>query len=269
MAEAKVLDLENKEKGKIKLPSQFEEEIRPDLIKRAVLAIQSHKRQVHGASPEAGKRASAKISKRRHNYRGMYGFGISRTPRKILSRRGTRMNWQGAIVPGTVGGRRAHPPNAEKSWWQKINKKERKTAIRSAISATIKKELVEKRGHKITNNYPLIIDSSIENIDKTKSVKDTLKKLGLQDELKRCEIKKVRAGKGKSRNRKYKKRKGPLIIISKECKLSKSAGNIPGIDVCEIKNINTELLAPGTVPGRLTLWSKSAVELLEKEKLFT
>ncbi len=265
--EVKVLDTENKEKGKVKLPAQFEEEIRPDMIKRAVLAIKSHKRQVHGASPEAGLRASAKISKRRHNYRGMYGFGISRTPRKILSRRGTRMNWQGAIVPGTVGGRRAHPPNAEKSWWQKINKKERKTAIRSAISASIKKELVEERGHKVSN-YPLIIDAAFENMDKTKNVKDTLNNLGLQDELKRCEIKKVRAGKGKTRNRKYKKRKGPLIIVSKECKLSRSANNIPGIDICEVKNINAELLAPGTVPGRLTLWSKPAIELMEKEKLF-
>lgn len=268
MVEVTVLDLENKEKGKIKLPPQFEEDLRPDLIKRSVLAIQSHKRQVHGADPEAGKRASAKISKRRHNYRGMYGLGISRVPRKIMSRRGTRMNWQGAIVPGTVGGRRAHPPTSEKIWWQKINRKERKTAIRSAIAATINKELVETRGHKITNNYPLIIDSSIENIEKTKKVKEMLKKLGLETELIRCAQKKVRAGKGKSRGKKYKKKRGPLIIISKECKLLKSAGNIPGVDICEIRNINAEILAPGTVPGRLTIWSKGAIELLEKEKLF-
>ncbi len=266
--EFKILDLENNEKGKIKLPKQFEEDTRPDLIKRSVLAIMSHKRQPYGASPEAGKRASAKISRRRHNYRGSYGFGISRVPRKILSRRGTRMNWQGAFAPGTVGGRRSHPPKAEKIWWQKINKKERKKAVRSAIAATVSKELVEKRGHKITNNYPLIIDSSIENIDKTKKVKDILIKLGLKEELGRCEKKKIRAGKGTLRGRKYKKKKGPLIVVSKDCILIKSAGNIPGIDICAVKNINAELLAPGAVLGRLTLWSKGAVELLEKEKLF-
>lgn len=268
MAEAKVLDLENKENGKIKLPKQFEEDLRSDLIKRAVLAIMSHDRQAYGANPRAGKRASADVSKRRHNYRGMYGLGISRVPRKIFSRRGTRMNWQGAVVPGTVGGRRAHPPKADKIWWQKLNKKERKTAIRSAISATISKELVEKRGHKVKDNYPLIMDSTIENVDKTKKVKELLIKLGLKDELQRCEKKTIRAGKGKARGRKYKKKKGPLIIVSKECKLLKSAGNIPGIDVCEVKNINTKILAPGALPGRLTLWSKSAIELLEKEKLF-
>lgn len=268
MVEVKILDLENNEKGKIKLPKQFEGDIRPDLIKRAVLAIMSHKRQRYGASPEAGKRASAKISRRRHNYRGAYGFGISRVPRKIMSRRGTRMNWQGAFAPGTVGGRRAHPPKAEKIWWQKINKKERKQAIISAISATVNKELVEKRGHKIIDNYPLIIDSSIEDIDKTKKVKEILMRLGLKEELGRCEKKKIRAGKGKARGRKYKKKKGPLIVVSKDCKLIKSAGNIPGIDICAIKSINAELLAPGATPGRLTLWSNAAIAILEKEKLF-
>lgn len=269
MVELRILDLENNEKGKIKLPKQFEEDVRADLIKRAVLAIMSHKRQPYGASPEAGKRASVKISKRRRNYRGCYGYGISRIPRKILSRRGTRMNWQGAFAPGTVGGRRAHPPKAEKIWWQKINKKERKKAIRSAISATINKELVEKRGHKIMDNYPFIVDSAIEDIDKTKRIREVLIKLGLKDELERCEKKKIRAGRGKLRGRKYKKKKGPLIVVSKECKLIKSASNIPGIDICTIKNINANLLAPGAIPGRLILWSEGAIESLEKEKLFT
>lgn len=268
MKEIKVLDLENKEKGKIKLPNQFEEEIRPDLIKRAVLAVRSHKRQGYGASPEAGKRASAIVSRRRHNYRGAYGLGVSRVPRKIMSRRGMRMNWQGAFAPGTTGGRRAHPPKAEKVWWQKINKKERKKAIRSAIAATINKELIIKRGHKIEGDYPLIIDSSIEGIDKTKKAKEVLIKLGLRKELERCKKKKIRAGKGKIRGRKYRKKKGPLIVVSKECKLIKSAGNIPGIDIYEVKNINAEILAPGAVPGRLTLWSKGAIELMDKEKLF-
>jgi len=269
MTELKILDLENNEKGKIKMPNQFDEVIRPDLIKRVVLAIMSHNRQEYGASPRAGKRASADISKRRHNYRGMYGFGISRVPRKIFSRRGTRMNWQGAIVPGTVGGRRAHPPKAEKIFWKKVNKKERKKAIRSAIAATINKEIVKNRGHKVIDSYPFVVDSSIENIDKAKKVKDILVKLGLQEELKRSEDKKIRAGKGKSRGRKYRKKKGVLIVVSKDCKLVKSSGNIPGMDICKVKDINAELLAPGAVPGRLTLWSKGAIEIMEKEKLFS
>ena len=266
MVELKILDLENKEKGKIKLPKQFEEELRVDLIKRAVLAIMSHKRQQYGAFPEAGKRSSGRISKRRHNYRGSYGLGISRVPRKIFSRSGTRMNWAGAIVPGTVGGRRAHPPKSDKIFWQKINRKERLMAIRSAIAATINTDLVKKRGHKVSDNYPFIVDQSIENLDKTKNVKDILGKLGLKNEIERTHERKIRAG--KSRVSRYKTKKGVLIVVSKDCKLIKSAANITGVEVCDVKNINTDLLAPGAVPGRLTLWSKGAIELLGKEKLF-
>ncbi len=267
--ELPILSIEKKEKGKLKLPEQFQEEVREDIIKRAVLAIQSHRRNPYGASPEAGKRASVRISKRRRDYRGCYGYGISRVPRKILARRGRRMIWQAAFAPGTVKGRRAHPPKSEKIWWQKINKKERKKAIRSAISATINKELVERRGHKLPEDYPFIVDGKIEELDKTRKVKEALLNLGLKEELNRVNKRKVRAGKGKSRGRKYRKKKGPLIVVSKECKLLNSASNIPGIDVCEVRNVNAELLAPGCIPGRLTLWTKPAVEILEKERLFT
>ena len=48
----------------------------------------------------------------------------------------------------------------------------------------------------------------------------------------------------------------------------KAADNIPGIDVVKVNDINVELLAPGKVPGRLTLWTAGAIEALEKEKLF-
>ena len=120
----KIIDLKGKETGKKDLPKQFKEDIRPDLIKRAFLAIQSHKRQAYGSAPEAGKRASAKLSRRRHKYKGAYGHGISRVPRKILNRSGTRFSWVGAVAPHMVGGRRAHPPKADKIIEQKINKKE-------------------------------------------------------------------------------------------------------------------------------------------------
>ena len=265
--ELKILDLEGKEEGKIKLPDQFNEEVRPDLIKRAVLAVQSHNRHPYGAAPMAGKRSSAVLSRRRRDYRGSYGIGISRVPRKIMSRRGTRMNWVGAFAPGMVGGRRAHPPKAGRIWWQKINKKERRKAIRSAISATVIKEIVEEI-RKVPNNYPFIIDSRIEDLEKTKIVKEMLEKLGFKEELERASKKTIRAGKGKSRGRKYRKKKSLLIVVSKECKLMKGAQNLTGIDVVEVKNINAELLAPGCIAGRPTLWTNSAVEIMEKEKLF-
>ena len=263
-----ILDSAKNKTGEIELPSQFKEEFRPDLIYRSVLAIQSHKRQTYAASPKAGKRASAKLSRRRRDYRGSYGIGISRVPRKIMSRRGSRMNWVGAFAPGTVGGRKAHPPKSEKIWWKKINDKERKKAIRSAIAATILKDIVTQRGHLIPSNYPFVLDDKFESMSKTKEVIESFKKLGLENELARVEGKKVRAGKGKSRGRKYKKKKGPLIVVSKINKLSNALSNIPGIDVVEVKSLNTELLAPGTKAGRLTLWTNAAINILEKENLF-
>lgn len=263
-----ILDLTKNKVGEVNLPSQFEEEFRPDLIQRAVLAIHSHKRQLYAASSGAGKRSSAKLSRRRRDYRGAYGYGISRVPRKIMTRRGARMNWVGAFAPGTVGGRRAHPPKSQKIWWKKINERERLKAIRSAIAATILKEIVIERGHLAPDNYPFILDDKFELIDKTKIVLDTFKKLGLQDEFERVEGRKVRAGRGKARGRKYKKKKGPLIVVSQKNKLSKAVANLPGIDVVEVKNLNTELLAPGGKPGRLTLWTNAAINILEKDGLF-
>ena len=263
-----ILDTSKNKVGEINLPTQFNEEVRIDLVKRAVLALQSNKRQSYGAMKEAGKRASAKLSKRRRNYRGMYGFGISRTPRKILSRRGTRMYWVGAFAPNTVGGRRAHPPKAEKILAKNINKKERKKAIRIGISATIINDLVKKRGHIIPENYPFVLDKKFEDLNKTKDVVDALKAFGLKKELDRTKERKIRAGKGKTRGRRYRTKKGPLIVVSKEASIKKAANNIPGIDIVNVKDLNAELLAPGEIPGRLTLWTASAVEVLEKEKLF-
>jgi large subunit ribosomal protein L4e len=264
-----VLSLTKTSMGKRDLPSQFNEPVRPDLIKRAVEAIQSHKRQKYGTDPEAGMKASAELSRRRRKYRGSYGHGISRVPRKILSRRGTRFNWVGAVAPGTVGGRKAHPPKTYKEWVRKINKKERRKAIRSALAATMLPELVKARGHVVPDDYPFIIESKAESLSRTKEVVDALEKLGFKGELERTSERKVRAGKGKLRGRKYRVKKGPLLVVSGDCPLLRSAENILGIDVVDIKNVNAELLAPGADAGRLTIFTEKAIEVLDKKALFT
>ena len=48
----------------------------------------------------------------------------------------------------------------------------------------------------------------------------------------------------------------------------KAAANIPGVDVVLVKNLNAEMLAPGGKAGRLTLFTKSALDVMEKENLF-
>jgi large subunit ribosomal protein L4e len=264
----KVLDTNKAEKGSRELPQVFSEQIRPDLIKRAVEALQANARQPYGAAPLAGKKASAKLSRRRRDYKGSYGHGISRSPRKILSRNGTRFNWAGAFAPNTVGGRPAHPPKAATILAKKINTKENRKAIRSAIAATLSKELVKTRGHIAPAEYPFIITNEFESLSKTGQAYDALAKLGLEGEMKRAEEKTIRTGRAKLRGRHYRRRKGVLFVVGNECPLIKAAANIPGVDAVTVNQLNAELLAPGAVPGRLTLFTEHAIEMLGKEGRF-
>ncbi len=263
-----VVDLQKKKTGEKDLPSQFTEEFRPGLIRRAVLALQSKARQAYGAHPDAGQRHSSELSKRRRKYRGSYGFGISRVNRKIHSRRGTRFFWVGATSPQTRGGRRAHAPKAEKSFVQNINKKENKKAIRSAIGATVDATVVGSRGHKVPAEYPFVVAAALEGVGKATDVQAALVALGFSEELQRTLVKKVRAGIGKLRGRKYRRKKGVLIVVSENCPLVKAGSNIPGVDVVPVSALNAEVLAPGAMAGRVTLWTEKAVDVLGEKKLF-
>ncbi|MGH8744200.1 MAG: 50S ribosomal protein L4 [Burkholderiales bacterium] len=266
--EVAVKTLANTEEGKKKLPAQFAEPVRADLIKRAVEAIWSHERQPYSTDPRAGKKAAARLSRRRRKYKTSYGHGISRVPRKILSRNGPQMMWVGAFAPGTVKGRRAHPPAEDKVWEQKINDKERRKAIRSALAATVSKQLVAAHGHALPQAFPFIVSNAFEALDKTSAVGDALAKLGLEQELARASRKKIRSGRGKSRGRKYRTAAGPLIVVGGDCKLLKAAKNLPGIVVAQVNRLNASVLAPGAVPGRLTLFTVNAIDKMAKEKLF-
>ncbi|MGB8780824.1 MAG: 50S ribosomal protein L4, partial [Candidatus Bathyarchaeia archaeon] len=57
---------------------------------------------------------------------------------------------------------------------------------------------------------------------------------------------------------------GPLIVVAENKGIMEAAGNIPGVDVVAVRNLNPEILAPGTHPGRFTIWTSSAVEELAK-----
>ena len=262
------LGLDKKAKGSVVLPQQFSEELRPEIIKRAVEAIQKNRRQVYAAKLGAGQRQSGKLSRRRRDYKTSYGHGISRVPRKSLTKRGTRFYWVGAVAPGMVKGRRAHPPKATRVIDQKVNKKENRKAIRSAMSATVVKDLVARRGHLVPQDYPFAVDGAIESVEKTNEIFDVLTTLGFAQELERGAEKKVRAGRGKMRGRKYKRKTSVLIVVSDNCKLLQSGSNIPGVDVVKVTDLNAELLAPGAMPGRATLWSEKALDRLSKEHLF-
>lgn len=248
---AKIFDLEGKALGKIRLPTVFKTPIRRDVIKRAVVALQSHRFQPQGRNPLAGKRRSVEFIGT--------GHGISRIPR--IKGMGQRAGY----VVGTVGGREAYPPVSEKKIVKRIPKKEMKLALRSAVAATALKETVTSRGH-ITDyvpDFPLVVADVIQKLKKTSEVEEALIKLGVWPDIYRVEeSQKIRAGKGKMRGRKRKHAVGPLLVVAENGGIMKAARNILGMDVVKVNNLNVELLAPGTHPGRLTMWSKSAFEKL-------
>lgn len=254
--------------GEIDLPKQFSEPVRIDLIKKAVLAIQNNKRQAYAPHEKAGMIHAIRISKRRRDYKGSYGKGISRVPKKTMSRRGSQFFWVGANAPGVVGGRRAHPPKLETVWGWKLNTKERRKAICSALSAVVLKEAVVKRGHTVPEKYPFVVSEDFEKINKTKQLIDALNKLGFENELNRAFEPRARAGKGKLRGRRKITKKSLLLTVSDVTEISKAASNLPGIDVINVKKLNAEALAPGGHPGRATLFTTKAIEEL-KVGLFT
>ncbi len=256
---APVYDIKGTSKGEVTLGDAFSRPVRKDVIKRAVLAEQSATRQPYGSDKLAGQRTSAKYMGRRGIRGSMMNREMSRMKRIT---NGGFLRWKARAVVGVVKGRRAHPPKAEKVWEQKINKKERKMALLSAISSTTDKKLVSERGHQIegVKHVPLIIEDKLQELTKNKEVYEALIALGLEKELFRCSQKKTRAGRGKMRGRKEIKRKGPLIIVSEDKGISKAAKNIPGVDIATVKSLKVEMLAPGTYPGRLAVWTKSAAD---------
>jgi large subunit ribosomal protein L4e len=57
---------------------------------------------------------------------------------------------------------------------------------------------------------------------------------------------------------------GPLFVVGEDKGLGKAARNLTGVDVVEAKNLNVRVLAPGTDAGRLTVWSESALKVLDQ-----
>jgi large subunit ribosomal protein L4e len=147
---------------------------------------------------------------------------------------------------------------------ERINKKERLLAIRSAIAATMQPTVVTARGHVFkVEQLPIIVADELQGLQTTPDVKTAFQSLGVWGDVLRVkEGRKVRGGAARRRNRKYRMPVGPLVVIAADNGIRKSARNIPGVAVTHVSKLNAEALAPGTFPGRLTLWTKSAIQQL-------
>ena len=242
--QATIRDLDGSEADTLELPAVFETTFRPDLIKRAVLTAQANRKQAYGADEFAGLRTPAESMGS--------GRGMAHVPQE---------NGRARRVPQAVGGRKAHPPKAEKDQGQKVNDKERKFAVRSAIAATTDADAVAERGHAFDDDLdlPLVVSDEFEELNKTKEAVEAFEALGIHTDVERAdEGRHIRAGQGKVRGRKYKQPKSVLVVTSEEP--SRAARNLAGVDVVTADEVNAEDLAPGTHAGRLTVWTESAVE---------
>jgi len=192
------------------------------------------------------------------------GRDLARVPR-VKGDRFPRAS-QGAFAPMTVKGRLTHAPTPERRLAKRINTKERLLALWSAIAATSSIDLVASRGHKVKKvvNIPLVVSDEFQKLKTTAEAKNALEGLGLWDDVTRARKGvKIRAGKGRARGRRLKRPRGPLLVVLKDEGIRKAARNLSGIDIVEASSLNVEDLAPGTHPGRLTAWTKSALELME------
>lgn len=238
----KVINIDGKGTREISLPLCFEEKIRKDLIHKVFWAMQKRQKQPYGAYILAGKEVSAsgKQSHARRKWKTLYGKGISRVPRKTLSHRGEQFYWIGAFIPGTVGGREAHPPKVLKAKI-KLNKKENRKAINSALAASASVEILRKKYPNIQLNteLPIVLDSKIleENAKKIKTLLENV----LAIELKKAK---------------------PLLVLGKEENANKLKNY--GIQLTNVSQLNILQLAPGGTPGRIVLWTTKAIEQLGK-----
>ena len=245
--EVNIIDLSGNTAKKI-TSSIFDEEYRPDLIKKAVLAAQANRQQPYGPHMYAGLRTSAE------------GWGPGRGVSRVAR---LKNGSKAARIPQAVKGREAHPPKPETDRTEKINDKERNKAIRSALAATGNQKMVKERGHQFEAQLPLIVVDELSALSKTKDVKSFMEAVHVWDDILRAKEKTIRAGKGKLRGRKYKRSKSILIVTTEDKGLFKAARNLPGVDIITPEKLNAELLAPGTSAGRLTIYTESAIAKLE------
>jgi len=255
---AQILDINGKKVKEI-TTELFEEPIREDIIFKVIEAERVWQPYSNYYWAGMDRSASGKVRHKRHSWKTTYGKGMSRIPRKTMWRRGTQFSWVGAIIPSVKGGRRAHPPK-NKLNLNKINKKELRKALLSALTYTSSsEELIKKyaslKDKKIDIELPIILEDKIIFL-KTKEILKSLD--NILGELRNIAIQKrsIRAGRGKSRGRKYKKNSGLLFVVGKNEKKK-----IKGIEVIKANELKVTDLASGG--ARLTMFTENAIKDLE------
>lgn len=249
---AQTFSLTGTKQDEVDLPAVFLTQFREDLIHRAYVNLDSHHYQRQGRHLTAGMDVVAMSND------PPTGHGQARVAR---IRGGGPRRGQAAGVAMVRGGRQAHPPLSERIIYKKLNKKENKLALCSAIAATASKDTVASRGHIVDKipSFPVIVSDDIEKISKAKDIAKVFDALNLSGDIQRLEKRKARSGRAVIRGRKTKTGKSILIVAKDPKSLSMACGSFAGVDVRAAKDLSVLDLAPGSQPIRLTVYTKAAL----------
>ncbi len=249
--EVPVYSVTGEVQGNVRLPDVYRVPVRRDLIHRVFMSEFTAAIQPKGRDPMAGMRTTA-VSLGIHH-------GLARVPRVKGSTRAR-------LAPFVRGGRLAHPPRVDEKVKEEVNKLERLMGTMSALAATAYVDLVKARGHVFeASAVPIVVDSAIlQSVKRTREARELLKKLGVYSDIERAaEGTKIRAGKGKMRGRRYVEPKSILFIIEDYTSpFAMAVKGLPGVDIVEPQLVSALELAPGGVPGRLTVVTTKSLELL-------
>merc|ERR1712024_111308 len=240
----------------VKLPAVFRAPVRPDIVNFVHFEMLKNTRQAYAVSEKAGHQTSAES----------WGTGraVARIPR--VRGGGTHRSGQAAFGNMCRGGRMFAPLKTWRRWHKRCNINQRRYAMTSAIAATGVPALVMAKGHQVDNvpEIPLVVSNAAQEYKKTKQAVDLLKQLGAWDDVKRVyATRRMRAGRGKSRDRKHVQKLGPAIIYAQDNGIVRAFRNIPGVEVCDVNSLNVLRLAPGGLCGRFLIFTEDAFKALD------
>jgi large subunit ribosomal protein L4e len=261
MGKVNILDSSGSKKKEL-TTSVFDSGIREDIIQKIVEIERLEEKQPYAPFLWAGMNisASGNVKHNRHVWKTDRGKGMSRFPKKRMSDKGERFVWVGAVVPGTKGGRRAHPPKVIKSE-KKINKKERLFGLKSALAMIASPLWVNKKYSSLSEKnvnlkLPFVVEDNFTSM-KTKDFFNSIQKV-LGEEAYSIAIKEktTRPGIGKMRGRRYKSNAGMVLVVGNNQNFK-----VSGIDLVKANQLKLKDIAENG--ARLAVFTESAIRDIE------
>merc|ERR1712241_520668 len=219
------------------LPAVFKAPIRPDIVSFIHHEVAKNHRQPYCVNRDAGHQTSAES----------WGTGraVARIPR--VRGGGTHRSGQGAFGNVCRGGHMFAPTKVYRRWHRKVSVQQKRYAMVSAIAATGVPALVMAKGHRIeeTPEVPMVVSDKGQAFAKTKEAMIFMKRNKAHNDVDQVyKSQRMRAGKGKLRNRRKVQKKGPLVIYDEDQGLVKAFRNIPGVETIQVSKLNLLKLPP-------------------------